>query len=101
MESNRPTNKLILLQPKKITELIQNAISPGINSIVFCTIEGSPIAQANRGGYKNTKSALIANIFYEYMDLGTQAFNNNNLETILLEVDDEMIIAKNIYNHIL
>ena len=58
----------------------------GINAIVFCTIEGSPLAQVTREGFKNTKSAVIANIFYEYMDLGTHAFNNK-LDLIILEWD--------------
>ena len=101
METNSTPGRLQLLEPKKITNLIQNGMCDGINSIVFCTIEGSPIAQVRKEGYRNTKSALIANIFYEYMDLGTQAFSDNNLENIIFEVEDEIILAKNIYNHIL
>mmetsp|Transcript_22385 Transcript_22385/g.19886 ORF Transcript_22385/g.19886 Transcript_22385/m.19886 type:complete len:114 (+) Transcript_22385:14-355(+) len=94
---------LILIKPKELKKKLSAAMEEGINSIVFCTLEGSPLAQVSVPGYKS-KTAVVANIFYEYMDLGTHAFNENTLETIIIENTEELehgfkfVMAKNVYN---
>ena len=63
-------------------------------------LEGSPLAQVTDPGYKS-KTAVVANIFYEYMDLGTHAFNENTLETVIIENTEGFVMAKNVHNNIL
>ncbi|CAI2383339.1 unnamed protein product [Moneuplotes crassus] len=94
------TDQLILLKPKELKKKLNAAMEDGINSIVFCTLEGSPLAQVTDPGYKS-KTAVVANIFYEYMDLGTHAFNENTLESIIIENQEGFVMAKNVHNHIL
>ena len=101
MNSSGGDSGLILMQPKRLKKLLNDALWEGVNSIVFCTIEGSPLAQVSRPGFRNTKTALVANIFYEYMDLGTHAFNNNTIENIILDFPESFVVAQNLHNHIL
>ena len=98
MEAN--TEKLILLKPKELKKKLKAAMDDGINGIVFCTSEGSPLAQVTIPDY-TSKTAVVANIFYEYMDLGTHAFNENTLQSIIIENQEGFVVAKNVHNNVL
>lgn len=64
-------------------------------------MEGSIIAKAGDDTNIHSQAAVLANICHEYIEFGLEAFNNNNLETLFISIDNVHYVAKPIYNLIL
>ncbi len=93
---------LTLFKAKDLKEKLSKAMMEGIECIVFCNIEGSPLAQVTNDRNKSsTYSAVISNIFYEYVELGQQVFNGNHMNSIIIENDGGTVMASNVYTHVL
>ena len=79
MESD---NTLVLFKAKDMQKKLEFAMIEGVNAVIFCNFEGSPLASASRdkhGDITSTYAAMISDIFYECVELGQYALNNNNL----------------------
>ena len=64
-------------------------------------MEGSIIAKVGEDNNIHSQSAVLANICHEYIEFGLEAFNNNNLQTLFISIDNAYYIAKPIFNLIL
>ena len=91
-----------MLKPKILKTFLEKGLGPGISTIViFSNVEGSIIARAGEDNNIHSQSAVLANICHEYIEFGMEAFNNNNLKTIFISIDNANYIAKPIHSLIL
>ena len=56
--------------------------------MVFQNVEGNIVAKAYRGEepdkFVSMQAALLANLTHEYIDFGTEAFQDNKLQNIVV-----------------
>jgi len=67
-------------------------------SRLFCKKEGSILSKAGKDEHIDTQAAVLAAICYEYVDFGCEALSNNQMQTLFLQHENALYVAKPLFN---
>eukprot|EP00349_Pseudokeronopsis_sp_Brazil_P001756 CAMPEP_0202969232 /NCGR_PEP_ID=MMETSP1396-20130829/14881_1 /ASSEMBLY_ACC=CAM_ASM_000872 /TAXON_ID= /ORGANISM="Pseudokeronopsis sp., Strain Brazil" /LENGTH=102 /DNA_ID=CAMNT_0049696531 /DNA_START=123 /DNA_END=431 /DNA_ORIENTATION=+ len=60
-------------------------------------MEGSIIAKVGVDDNLASQSAVLANICHEYVEFGHEAFDNNTMKLLFVQMDDTQYVVKPVY----
>ena len=68
---------------------------------LFCNVEGSIVAKAGLDDNLHSHAAVLANICHEYIEFGNEAFKNNSLQSLFIQHDAALYVARPVHGLIL